>query len=97
MKSIMQDNKEVCFLCGGRASEEHHIFGGTANRKLSEQYGLKVYLCPYCHRVGKKAVHSNKVVADVLHKRGQEEFEETHGDRMDFMRVFMKNYIMEGE
>ena len=41
-KSILQEDDEICFLCGGwGACEWHHIFGG-ANRKLSEKYGLKV-------------------------------------------------------
>ena len=53
MKSIMQTKKE-CYVCrelvGTEMSlpdtglEMHHIFGGTANRKLSEKYGLKVWL-----------------------------------------------------
>ena len=37
-----------CFLCGrngrGDRLERHHIFG-AANRKLSEKYGLTVWLC----------------------------------------------------
>jgi hypothetical protein len=47
MKSIMQRDIEHCYICGGRATEEHHCIYGTANRKLSEKYGLKVYMCPY--------------------------------------------------
>ena len=52
-KSIMQHEKE-CYICRklvgagvplpGAGLEEHHIFG-AANRKLSEHYGLKVWLC----------------------------------------------------
>lgn len=52
-KSIMQDKEDgQCYLCRilhGDYSikpvrEEHHVIGGTANRRLSEKYGLKVYL-----------------------------------------------------
>jgi hypothetical protein len=51
MKSIIQLNKNYCYICREqtgyiverRGLEEHHIFGGP-NRKLSEKYGLKVYL-----------------------------------------------------
>lgn len=41
-KSILQDKKES-YLTGATYNlEEHHIFFGTANRKISEKYGLKV-------------------------------------------------------
>lgn len=51
-ESLLQ-NKEsrICYLCARRGDyswkqvlEEHHIFGGP-NRHLSEEYGLKVYIC----------------------------------------------------
>lgn len=60
-KSIMQDKcGGECYLCNlllgidtpAACREEHHVMHGTANRKLSEHYGLKVYLCPYHHRNG---------------------------------------------
>ena len=42
MKSIIQTKKES-FLSGVTYDlEEHHVFYGTANRKISEKYGLKV-------------------------------------------------------
>ena len=36
--------EEECFLCGrqGIPLERHHLIGGTANRRLSEKYGLRV-------------------------------------------------------
>lgn len=48
MKSIVEGNRKgTCWLCGLEGpTEEHHIFGGTRNRKLSGRYGLTVYLCP---------------------------------------------------
>lgn len=56
MKSIIQSKKE-CFICKSiYGLEEHHIFYGKANRKLSERDGLKVYLCPEHHR-GTNGVH----------------------------------------
>ena len=65
-ESLLQ-NKEsrICYLCarGGDYGwkpvlEEHHIFGGP-NRHLSEEYGLKVYICPECHRTSARAVHQD--------------------------------------
>lgn len=50
-KSILQKDKE-CYLCRRfynlrtvRGLEEHHILFGRGRRELSEQYGLKVWLC----------------------------------------------------
>ena len=54
-KSIIQKKKE-CIICNSLNAEEHHVFFGTANRKLSEKYGLKVYLCAEHHR-GTRGVH----------------------------------------
>lgn len=54
-KSIIQKKKE-CIICNSLNVEEHHVFFGTANRKLSEKYGLKVYLCAEHHR-GTRGVH----------------------------------------
>ena len=59
MKSIIQDDEE-CFLCHYRGGglQKHHCIPGTANRSVSDRDGLWVWLCPACHTMGKKAVHS---------------------------------------
>ncbi len=71
--------------------ECHHVFGGIANRKLSEKYGLKVYLCPDCHRLGKIAAHRNKNTMGFLHREGQQAFESYYD--MGFKAIFGKNYL----
>ena len=39
-KSILQNKKE-CYITGSTYNlHKHHVFEGTANRKLSEQDGL---------------------------------------------------------
>ena len=92
MKSIMQRDKESCYICGGRATEEHHCIYGTANRKLSEKYGLKVYMCPYHHRVGSQAVHNNYFVDIRVKQAAQQKFNEVFPD-LDFLKIFGKNYL----
>ena len=92
MKSIIQKSKDRCFLCGRQAQEEHHIFFGTANRKLSEKYGIKVYLCTECHRVGKYAVHNNKETDMKLKIIGQKKFEEKY-PKLCFLTIFGRNYL----
>ena len=102
MKSKLQTTKE-CYLCrewGGysnsRFLEEHHIFEGTANRRKSEQWGMKVWLCSDHHRNGADAVHRNKEVALWLKIKAQKKFEEEH-TRVEFRQEFGKSYILGGE
>lgn len=94
----MQDSYDTCFLCGRSGSgdplEVHHLFGGP-NRKLSEQYGLKVKLCGNrCHRNGKEAVHRCAATAQTLHEYGQRKWiAENNGTVEGFIRVFGKSYL----
>lgn len=50
-----------CAICGKEHGglHKHHVFFGTANRQLSEEDGMVVYLCPDCHEHGARAVHRN--------------------------------------
>lgn len=94
MKTIMNTSKGSCYLCGSIGpTENHHIFPGVPNRKNSEKYGLKVYLCPYCHRLSKEAVHNNKKSMLKVKRDGQKAFEQIHGDRQQFINIFGKNYL----
>lgn len=104
-KSIMQDKKDgQCYLCRllhgdysvKAVREEHHVMGGTANRKLSEKYGLKVYLDPDHHQYGSEAVHRNAEVAELLHKEAQKAFEKMYPD-LSFQKIFGKNYLTDTE
>lgn len=105
IKSIMQNKEDgQCYLCRlmdrdysiKPIRQEHHVMGGTANRKLSEKYGLKVYLCPGHHLYGLKAVHSNAAVAELLHKEAQKAFIKAYPD-LDFRAIFGKNYLSDYE
>lgn len=89
---------KTCFLCGrngnGDPLEHHHIFGGD-RRKLSEKYGLYVYLChSRCHIYGPYSPHQNGEVMDYLHKYGQRKAMKEQGwTTEDFMKVFGANYL----
>lgn len=61
---------------------------GTSNRKNSEKYGLKVWLCHFHHR----GVHMNRDSALELIRIAQSKFEETH-TREEFMAIFGKNWL----
>lgn len=100
-KSILQDKASgVCYLCGmllgidapAACREEHHVIYGTAGRRLSERYGLKVYLCPYHHRTGPEAVHRCRRTDMALKQAAQRAFEKKYG-RGKWMEVFGRNYL----
>ena len=44
MNSIIQEEKVCIFTGYTKNLEEHHIYYGTGKRKLSEKYGLKVWV-----------------------------------------------------
>ena len=98
MKSILQKKNGTCYLCmmlhgdySRKEVQEHHVIFGTANRRLSEKYGLKVYLCLSHHEEGQEAVHRNAEIARMLKAQAQRAF----GIRfpgLDWMKIFGKNY-----
>ena len=102
MKSIMHNKQaHTCYLCMYLHSdymtrtrlEEHHVFGGF-NRKLSEKYGLKIYLChehhndPFCP----ESIHHNKTIKHDIQRIAQRKFMTAYPDK-DFISIFGKNYI----
>lgn len=92
MKSIIQSEKE-CYVCGTKMNLHcHHCIYGTSNRKNSEKYGLKVWLCQE-HHTGDDGVHHDRIMDLMLKRKAQKHFEKHHGNREDFIRVFGKNYL----
>ena len=91
MKSILQNTK-VCYLCGAVTGlERHHIFAGVANRKLSERFGLWVYLCQRCH-TGTDGAQYDREKNMRLKRDAQMAFEQDYS-REEWMRIFRKNYL----
>lgn len=93
MKSIIQNKKE-CYLCKTTVSlNEHHIFFGTANRKLSEKDGLKVFLCLEHHK-GQAGVHNNRDLdvffKQIAQKRWEEFYEKTEEE---FIKRYGKSFL----
>lgn len=86
---------ETCELCGLETQcAHHHVFFGTANRRLSDKWGMIARLCPSCH----SAVHNNSVIPfgdetfnDMLKKSYQEKFQQEHPDEC-FISIFGRNY-----
>ena len=96
MKSIIQTDKTYCYICGMNNHveplDEHHVFFGTANRKKSEQWGLKVYIHHWkCHLNG---VHADIDLDLALKERVQRIAMEHYGWNVDdFRAIFGKSYI----
>lgn len=90
-KSILQREKR-CFFCGREFGlEEHHVLGGVANRKLSDQYGLTVWLCNE-HHTGKNGAQYDKGKNQSLKSLAQIAFEARHSHE-EWMQIFKKNYL----
>lgn len=92
-KSILQSEKR-CYMCGSyQWLEEHHIFN-AANRTKSEDYGLKVYLCHYCHNEPPNGVHQNSANRRALQAKAQKKAMKHYGWTIeDFREIFGRNYI----
>lgn len=93
MKSIIQD-KDCCWVCGTTNNlHKHHIFYGTANRKISEQNGFVVKLCARHHNASDQGVHFNKVLDLNLKQVCQREYESQGHTREEFIKLIGRNYL----
>ena len=83
----------TCEICGReRQINRHHVFFGSANRKLSEKWGMVAILCPDCHQNGKNAVHRCRDTDLRLKEKYQRKFEEEH-TREEFRAIFGRSYL----
>lgn len=82
----MQD-KPKCRLCGGKATDRHHVFMGR-NRQKSEDLNCVVWLCRDCHNLA----HRSREVSLRLMKNEQARLE-NEMDREDFIRIFGRSYL----
>jgi hypothetical protein len=94
MGSILDTQNGICFSCESIGyTEEHHIYYGHGNRKVSDRMGFIVYLCPECHR-GTYGVHGKygKELNLSLKRMCQAVFEETHS-RDEFRKLIGRSYL----
>jgi len=90
-KSIICNERE-CLVCKTPYNlHKHHVFEGTANRKLSEKYGCWCYLCAKHHNMSNESVHFNKALDNKLKKYAQSKFEEAYQE-LEFLKIFGRNY-----
>ena len=92
MKSVFQKRK-ACFFCNAeKGLHSHHIFEGTANRRKSEQYGFKLWLCAPHHNMSKEGVHFDKEKDIRLKQMAQTHFE-LQQSREVFIQEFGKSWL----
>lgn len=93
MDTIMQGKMDVCPICYRKIEEGrghwHHIFNGTANRKKSEEDGMKIYIHPECHN----DIHSMQGLDLQMKMKAQKIWCE-HYDKTEnqFIERYGKNY-----
>lgn len=91
-KSIMQKD-DLWSTEHFAGCHKHHVFGG-ANRKLSEQDRLFIYLTPRMHNMSNDGIHFNKSFMDYAHKIGQVSWMRYyHKTKEEFILRYGKNYL----
>lgn len=93
MKSIMQTEKE-CYITGRTDNlHKHHIYFGSADRKISEANGFWIWLTgEYHNQDSRKDIHSNQEFNLRIRRSCQTIFEFDH-TRAEFIALIGKNYL----
>ena len=89
--SIVTTDMYHCYICGLPRVELHHIYFGTANRKISDKNRFVVPLCPEHHR-GIFGAHGNRQTDLNLKRICQRKYEEKHS-REEFRSLIGKSYL----
>ena len=90
--TLGMDETDKAFLPPQNGLERHHVYGGVANRPISERQGFVVNLCPTHHRNGKDSVHQNYEVNLALKQYVQGEFEKRY-TREQFRALIGCSYL----
>lgn len=94
MKSIIQSEKE-CYITKSTTNlHKHHIFEGTANRKLSERDGMWIWLRADWHNMSDYGVHFDKEL-DLVLKRTAQLIWQTYYKKTkeEFIARYGRNYL----
>ena len=82
-----------CAVCGRSPTEVHHLFGGTANRRISDRMGFTIHLC-HDHHQGTRGVHGRDGagLSLQLKQEAQRKWEQDNS-RQSFMDLIGRNYL----
>lgn len=94
MKSILQSQKR-CLICHTTANlHRHHVYEGWGVRKISEKYGLTVYLCARHHNMSDEGVHFNQELNRQIKRWAQKKAMKYYGwVTEDFIKIIGRNYL----
>lgn len=90
-ESLLQTERE-CILCKSPYVELHHVFYGTANRRLSDEDGCVVWLCRY-HHTGQGGVHRNKDLDNLIKWKMEKAWIDKFGTEDDFRKRYGKTFL----
>ena len=95
MSESIISNERQCIVCGSTLDlHRHHIFEGFGRRQISEKHGCWCYLCSKHHNASSKyGIHFNKMLDLHVKQMCQKAWEEKHGSRDEFIRLFTRSYI----
>lgn len=91
--SVLQGTEKICYLTGRTDGlHRHHIYYGSALRRVSDKYGFWVWLIPELHNLSKNGVHFNKEL-DLKIKQDCQKAYEKDRTREEFMKLIGKSYL----
>ena len=90
MKSIIQTDDTICYLCGmPKPTDWHHVYNGSANRRKSEADLIKIKVHRKCHEY----IHSHELTDLSIKARCQDIWcEYYHKTDEDFIERYGINY-----
>ena len=93
MNSIIQQNKQ-CYKCGTTQNlHSHHIYSCIANRKLSEEFDLKIWLCGKHHNLSNQGIHFDREFELEVKQMAQEKAMEYYDWTVEeWIKKFGKNW-----
>jgi len=98
MKSIIQDKQECYVSKRTDCLENHHIFAGRKNRKISDKYGLTIWLNNKAHYEWHNSppniMYITKTKRQQIQQMAQRKAMEHYGWTVeDFRKLFGKSFI----
>lgn len=81
--SILQEDKNKCFLCHRQLKLDNHEALGGRNRQLSMKYGLIYYLCRKCHSEAEINIEIKNYLKEYTRKIFEKEY-----PNLNFKEIF---------
>lgn len=101
---LISEYDNICVICGKPKECTHHLIGGTANRKISDDDLIYISLCNDCHNMASdrcERIHGNPMAEKLSKMLGQMAWEkqqiiegkEPKSVREDFRKRYGKSFL----